>query len=76
MTDKELVTGNKISRSFLTLLGCPENTRKLSFSIEAGGLLKCHAESYNGFGDELVSTNWIVQLDPESIFYKLLTEEA
>lgn len=73
MPDQVCVPSVLFSRRFLAMLKAPEHTRKLTFTIEAGGLLLCKAVYYTDVRDETAEKEWEVRLPRTSTFYQLLT---
>jgi hypothetical protein len=78
MPSSEVIASVHFSRKFMQELKAPENTTKLAFVIEAGGLLTCVAthEVRGPLGLELAVKEWQVRLSRTSVFYQLITGES
>lgn len=73
---KQPIAGGNFSKAFLEEVGAPPYTTKLTFVVEAGGLLNCTATYHTG---EVCSEAWLtdtktweVQLSEDSPFRKLI----
>lgn len=73
---RQIVPSCVISPQFLRMIEAPEMTKSLTFSIEAGGVLKCKAEYYTDLHDETAVREWDVRLQRTSLLYKLITGEG
>lgn len=78
VSDRALIPGYQFSRSFLAMLGAPEQCIGLDFSVHANGLLKCRATHYTDMVKgvyETATKEWEVQLPRTSPLYRIITGE-
>ncbi len=75
MSDRKLIPSHQFSAAFLKSIEAPALCKRLTFKIEAAGVLTCTAVYYDE-RRRLQTKMWEVRLHPDSTFYKLISGEA